>query len=157
MATLIIGVGNADRGDDAVGLAVVRRLRDDRGSSHEGAAAPATMIEASGEGTALIEAWRSVDTVILIDAVRSGAAPGTIHRLEVHAQPLPTNVRHASTHAFGVAEAIELARTLGQLPQRMIVYGIEGYRFGAGAGLSAEVEWAAERVVKQLRESGEID
>ena len=157
MATLIIGVGNADRGDDAVGLIVARRLRYDRRSSHEGAAAPVTIIEASGEGTTLIETWRSADTCILIDAVHSGATPGTLHRFEAHDRPIPTSLRYASTHAFGVAEAIELARALSLLPQRLIVYGIEGLRFEAGAGLSPEVELTVEQVLKQLRrEIGEI-
>ena len=55
MATLIIGVGIADRGDDAVGLIIIRRLPDDQDGSQERAAAPATTTEASGEGTALIE------------------------------------------------------------------------------------------------------
>jgi hydrogenase maturation protease len=156
MATLIIGVGNADRGDDAVGLIVIRRLRRDWEHGHKGSAAPVTLIEASGEGTALIEAWRSADTVILVDAVHSGAAPGTIHRLDAHAWPIPTNLRYASTHALGVAEAIELARALGQLPQRLIVYGIEGYCFGTGTGLSAEVERAAEQVLELLKETKTI-
>ena len=150
MATLIIGVGNVDRGDDAVGLIVVRRLRRDWERRHEGSAAPVTMIEASGEGTALIEAWRSADTVILIDAVCTGIAPGTIHRLEAHARPIPANARYASTHAFGVGEAIELARALGQLPPRLIVYGIESYRFETGTGLSPEVEGAVEKTLKQV-------
>jgi hydrogenase maturation protease len=151
MATLIIGIGNADRGDDAAGLIVVRRLRDDRERSPERRAAPAAMIEASGEGTALIEAWRSADTVILIDAVDSGAAPGTIRRLEAHARPIPTNVRCTSTHANGVAEAIELARALGWLPRRLIVYGIEGRSFAVGAGLSPEVERAVERLLMGIK------
>ncbi|HKC86245.1 MAG TPA: hypothetical protein VKG02_09745 [Blastocatellia bacterium] len=42
-----------------------------------------------------------------------------------------------------MAEAIELARALGNIPQRLMVYGIEGKNFAAGVGLSAEVEKAA--------------
>jgi hydrogenase maturation protease len=46
----------------------------------------------------------------------------------------------SSTHAVGVGEAIELARTLHRLPRRVILFGVEGHSFAAGSGLSAEVE-----------------
>jgi hydrogenase maturation protease len=149
MAPLIIGVGNDDRGDDVVGLVVVRRLR----AAGEGG--PTTLIEASGEGAALIEAWRSADTVILIDAVCSGATPGTIYRFEAHDRPIPAHICRSSTHAFGVGAAIELGRALGRLPPRLVVYGIEGRGFELGGQLSPEAEAAAREVLERLRR--EID
>ena len=139
---LIIGIGNEYRGDDAVGLIVARRLKERLADS-------VIVLEQSGDGAALMEAWRGAETVIIIDAVMSGAAPGTIHRFDASAQPLPKGAFRCSTHAFGVAEAIELARALGDLPQRLVVYGIEGKNFAAGVGLSAEVEKAAGETVRQ--------
>ena len=50
----------------------------------------------------------------------------------------------SSTHAFGVGEAVELARVLGKLPDRVVVYGVEGGEFAAGEGLTAPVEAAVE-------------
>lgn len=116
---LIIGIGNAYRGDDAVGLHVAQCLKK---QAHD----HVHVIEESGEGASLMECWKDANSVILIDAVSSGAKPGTIHRLDAHTQPIPTNFFHYSTHAFGVAEAIELSRALNQMPRRLIVYGIEG-------------------------------
>jgi hydrogenase maturation protease len=141
--TLIIGLGNEYRRDDAVGLIVARRLREAAPSSVQ-------VLEESGEGTALIESWQDVDTVILIDAVHSGAKPGTIHRLDAHAQPIAKKFFRFSTHAFGLAEAVELARALGRLPPRLIVYGIEGKAFEAGVGLSPEIEAVAQEVVERV-------
>ena len=86
---------------------------------------------------------------MLVDAVRSGAPPGTIHRLDARAGPVPTGFFHYSTHAFSVAEAVELARSLDQLPPHLIVYGIEGEKFAAGVGLSLVVEQAVETVVER--------
>lgn len=140
---LVIGVGNAYRGDDAVGLLVARRLKEESLDS-------VMILVESGEGTALMEAWEDAETVILIDAVSSGARPGTVYRLEAHAQPIPTNFFHHSTHAFSVAEAIELTRALNQLPPYLIVYGIEGKDFEAGEGLSPEVQKAAQEVVTRV-------
>ena len=140
---LVIGIGNEYRRDDAVGLIVVRRLRE-KNLDH------VKILEISGEGAALIEARKNAKRVILIDAVQSGAQPGTIFRFEAHQQPIPTKFFRYSTHAFSVAEAIELARTLGGLPPKLIVYGIEGKNFEVGMGLSSEVEQAAHSVCEQV-------
>jgi hydrogenase maturation protease len=126
-----------------VAITVARRLR---------AQAPAnvTTIEASGEGAALLEAWKGAARVVVIDATHSGAPPGTIHRFDARAGPLPSRFFHYSTHAFSVAEAVELARALNELPPHLIVYGIEGKNYAAGEGLTPEVEQAARAVIPQV-------
>jgi hydrogenase maturation protease len=141
---LVIGMGNEHRGDDAVGLIVARRLKQELTDD-------ATVLEASGEGTALIAAWKGADAVVLIDAARSGGEPGTLYRLEAHTQPIPVSFLHCSTHAISAADAIELARALGEIPPQLIVYGIESKSFEAGAGLSPEAEKAAQEVVSLVR------
>jgi len=141
---MVIGVGNAYRSDDAVGLSVARRIREC------GFAGGVTVIEADGEGTDLMDLWGDADLAIVIDAVSSGSSPGTIHRFDAITGPLPAGVFPLSTHAFGVAAAIELARELGRLPTRLIVYGIEGKDFSAGISFTKEVESAASRAVKRI-------
>jgi hydrogenase maturation protease len=141
---LVIGVGNAFRSDDGVGLMVAARLK-------EMALAGVTVREQSGEGTSLIAAWENAAYVIVVDAVQSGAEPGTIYRLDVTEKPIPAEYgSHFSGHAFGVAGAVEMARLLGKLPQRLIVYGVEGLAFAAGQRLSAEVEGVLETAVQQI-------
>jgi hydrogenase maturation protease len=141
-SVILIGIGNAYRSDDGVGIVVARRLR-------EHVPAGVAILEASGEGAALLDAWTGAATVILVDAVQSGAPPGTIHRLDANSGPIPSRFFHYSTHSFSVAEAVELARALNQLPPRLIVYGIEGKNFADGESLSDEVERAAVRVAEQ--------
>jgi len=147
---VVIGVGNEYRGDDGAGVAVARRLRAQFATG-------VTILEESGEGAALIQAWQGAAWAMLVDAVCSGAPPGTIHRLDARAAPVPTGFFHYSTHAFSVAEAVELARSLDQLPPYLIVYGIEGENFAAGVGLSTAVKQAVEAVVelaaKEVREA----
>lgn len=140
---LIIGIGNDYRSDDAVGLVVARALQS-RKLPH------VSILEATGEGTALLETWKGANNVILIDAVTSQAPAGTIHQLDVHDRPLLPALFALSTHAFGVAEAVELARALGNLPPRLVVYGIEARRFVAGTVLSPEVERAAHAAVEGI-------
>jgi hydrogenase maturation protease len=140
---LIIGIGNPDRGDDAAGRAAVARLK---------ARVPqdTRVVESDGEATDLLALISEADDVILIDAAMSGAAPGTIGRFEAHDAPLPAARFGMSTHGFGLAEAIELARTLGQLPQRCVVYAIEGRSFAHGDRPSPEVEAGIENVVVRI-------
>lgn len=141
---LIIGVGNSYRGDDGVGPAVLALLREER--------PPGTrLLECDGDCSALLDAWHGADAVMLIDAVSSGAPPGTVYRFDALAQALPREVSFQSTHAFGVAEALALGRTLGQLPASLIIYAVEGKAFTTGMGLSLEVELAIYEIVQQVK------
>ncbi len=136
---LVVGVGNQVRGDDAAGLLAARRLGG---------------IELEGDTSALVELLSGAESVIVVDAVRSGAAPGTVHRFEVGQAPLPGTLRSSSSsHALGVAEAIELARALGRLPAAVTVVGIEGERFDLGAGLSPRVGAAIDAVVASIEDA----
>lgn len=140
---LIIGIGNPFRGDDAAGMMAARLLKDSGLDS-------AIVIEHSGEGASLMETWKGADAIILIDAVSSGGVPGTIHRLEPISNPLPAHMFQSSTHAFGLPQAIEMARALDELPPRLIVFGIEAANFKPGAELSPEVRAALPEVAKQI-------
>jgi hydrogenase maturation protease len=140
---LIIGVGNPDRGDDAVGRIAAKWLR---GRIDDGI----EILESDGEVTALIECLENNDTVYLIDAAASGRAPGSIHRFDANAGPLPQTFFALSTHGFGLAEAVELARAVHSLPSTCVIYAVEGACFAAGMPLSDAVAGAAEKVMERL-------
>jgi hydrogenase maturation protease len=144
MTVCVVGVGNALRGDDAVGLEVARLLD---GTLPEGV----RLVECEGEPVALLSSWEDCDAAIVVDATESGAEPGTVRRLEAHDGPLAPELQRASTHLLGVADAVELARALGRLPERTIVYGIEGGSFDTGAPLSHAVRSAAAAVAESIR------
>jgi hydrogenase maturation protease len=135
----VIGVGNAYRGDDGAGLAVAERVRGRLPAGVE-------VVECEQEPTRLLDAWSGADVAVVVDACASGAPAGTVQRFDASAAPLPERAFRSSTHAFGVGDAVELARALGRLPGRVVVYGIEGADFAAGAALSAAVAAAVETV-----------
>jgi hydrogenase maturation protease len=141
--TLLIGIGGDFRRDDSVGLVVARELRS---SGIE----RVDVVEHDGEATSLLDAWEHAPQVVLVDAVRSGAPPGTILRLDGHNARLADRRTWYSSHALGLAEAVTLAMTLGRLPPSLVVYGIEGEDFGVGTGLSPAVARAARDLVLQL-------
>jgi hydrogenase maturation protease len=140
---IVVGVGNEMRQDDAAGLEVARRVRKARIDGVE-------VKESEGEPTALLDSWVGASEAIVVDAVSSGAEPGEIRRLEAADEPLPEKLFRGSTHALGVGDAIELARALDRLPDRLLVCGIEGERFEAGVGLSPKVEDAVELLARAL-------
>jgi len=107
--------------------------------------------EHGGETTALIGRLDGVDAAYLVDACVSGATVGTVHRFDVAITTLPQGMFGLSSHSFGLAEAVELARALGQLPRRCIVYAIEGGTFDAGEPLSPSVQAAVVDVTRRLR------
>jgi hydrogenase maturation protease len=130
-------LGSPYRGDDAVGPEAARRLRG----------AGATVLDCADEPTRLLHEWADLDVVVLVDAVTTGAPPGTTHRVDTGDGPLPRDLRLASTHALGVAEVLELGRALGRAPRRVVVLGIEGRAFGMGDGMTPAVEAALDELV----------
>ncbi len=141
---LVIGIGNRLRGDDALGHLAVHNLAPPEGT---------IIIEHDGEPTALIESWQGFDRVILVDAVSSGSAPGTLLRFDLQSRRLPAFPTRTSTHAFGLAEAVELARALGKLPRKIVFIGVEAGRFSVGGQLSPEIQCALKGLRRMIREA----
>lgn len=138
----VIGVGNPDRGDDAVGLDVARRVRD--------AAPPGvTVTELDGDQLALLDAWDGAEEVYVVDAICSGGEPGSVCRFDASGA-LGARFTHRGTHTFSLADVIELARALNRLPGRLTGYGIEGASFQLGTQLSPEAEAAGRTVAEQI-------
>ena len=142
----MLGIGNPDRGDDALGLAAVERLREDP-------PAGARLETARGDMVGLLERFGEAETVILVDAVQAGQEPGSLLSFEAGDGELkPGLANFASSHSFNLAEAIELARSLGKLPPRLIVHGVEGASYDFGEALSPAVAEALEPLVERIRE-----
>ncbi len=136
---LILCCGNPERGDDAAGILVANRLKE---------LSIATQL-CTGEPSALLQQWHGAHDVLLIDAVVTGSPAGTIHVWNASETRLPHQPSH-STHGFGVALAIELARKLGSLPQRLTVFGIEAGNFDLGAKPSPAVQEAVKVLTDRI-------
>ena len=133
----VIAVGNPLRADDGAGVEVVRRLAGR-------VPAGVRLIELGGEPAELLDAWDELGTVVVVDAVRTGGEPGTVHHFDASTEPLPARTGSASTHGLGLAEALELGRALGRLPGRVVVVGIEAEDRTLGGELSRPVQDAIE-------------
>jgi hydrogenase maturation protease len=138
-----IGVGNEYRQDDGLGILIARDL----GLRH---LAGARVAEIPRDTTHLMNLWPGADIVFVFDAVYSGGTAGTVYRFDPIKEPLPGNLFQFSTHALGIAQAVELSRVLNQLPAELILYGIEGKNFGQGQGLSLTCKRSALKVVQRV-------
>jgi hydrogenase maturation protease len=98
-----------------------------------------SVTESSGDPTAIMDAWAGTDRAVLVDAMVSGAAPGTVRRFDATDDPIPAAAHFATLHGMGAVEAVELARALGRLPGRVLVYGVEGVEFRPGTSLTKAV------------------
>lgn len=117
----IIGIGSPF-GDDRFGWEAAEALRH---SAAMYAVTPGRIeiLVLDRPGAMLPAHWQETDIVILLDAVCSGAAPGTRHCLE--ARDLPGAGMLCSSHGFGIAPAIGLARALDNMPSRLLLRGME--------------------------------
>lgn len=144
-ARLVIGLGSPDRGDDAVGPAVARRVA-------ELELAGVTVVEHE-DPTGLIDLWADAELVVVVDAVVSGATAGSLVVVEsgadsgTVADQAWARTGRGGTHAFGLAAAVELARALHHLPTRLVLVGVEAEQFEHGTELSAPVAAALDAVV----------
>ena len=140
-------LGSRFRGDDAVGPLVADRLR----------AAGAVLLDCDDEPTRLLDAWAGLDLVVIVDAVRTGAEVGTVHRVDAGEGPLARELGLASTHAFSIADTLELGRAIGRAPRRVVVVGVEGAAFGLGDPLTPEVETVLAGVAETLALAHALD
>ncbi len=169
---VVVGIGNPDRGDDAAGRLVARRLAAMIGALSSDTLPPTPhpvppsqggrdrvggffgnaveIYECDGEATEILGCIEGADQAYLVDACVSGAEGGTVHEFDAAAGPLAAARFGISTHGFGLAEAIELARALGRLPAVCMVYAIEGERFETGTGVSPAVARAVDEVAESL-------
>ena len=140
---VVIGIGNEYRSDDGLGIIIADKLSNINLNGIR-------ILKQNGEPTLLMDSWKDADKVIVIDAISSGASPGTVNRFDAVEKPLPSQLFHYSTHSFSLADVIELARGLNGLPSSLTIYGIEGKNFTNGLKLSPEVEKAVGKIVELI-------
>jgi hydrogenase maturation protease len=153
MTSIVIGVGNRDRGDDAVGPIVCDRLR----SRVDTTTVRRTFV-CEGSILDLALHWDHDDRVVIVDAMQPGTAPGRVVTFDATAAPLPTPSA-VSTHEIDVSVAIELARAIGRMPAQLLLIGVEAAQTEWGTPPSTAVEAAIDAVVDLVEEfvAGRLD
>ncbi len=148
---VVIGVGNDFRRDDGLGPAVVDRLRKRQPVDPE--LATVTLATSDGEPSRMIDLWSGADLAVVIDAVHDTRVPAG-HRYELSVDALPGAAgASTSSHSIGLGETVTLARALGRMPVRLLVFAVAGRDFGYGVGLTDPVAAAVDPLVERVRTS----
>ncbi len=147
MTALAVGLGSPDRGDDAVGPAVVEQLGRRR--------LPGVRLTVTPSPSRLLDLWVGCSPVVIVDAVLTGRRPaGSVDVRDLRARPLPLRAGPGGTHGLGLADVVELARTLGRLPDRLVLVTVEATDFAPGAppspAVAAAIPAAADAAVRAL-------
>lgn len=137
----MIGLGNPDRGDDAVGPLVAGRAAGALGLPADSCPPPGPV--------ELLERWEGVDLAVVVDAVRAGDPPGTVRVIDA-ADEAVLGTATASTHGLGLACALRLSQAVGRAPARVVLVGVEGGDFSAGGRLSPAVAKAVPEAVRTV-------
>lgn len=140
--TIIIGIGNPFRSDDGVGWTVVELLERKMDPS------VVMLSKQRGDIAELLEAFAEYRNVFLIDACK-GIEDGW-QRIDFFEKPVEIESHQTSTHGLNISQAIELAKNLDQLPQRLVIYAIAGECYQMGNALSPSVAKAAVEVVEAI-------
>jgi hydrogenase maturation protease len=146
---LVLGLGNVLLEDDGVGGAAVSLLRE-RFHVPRGA----QVLDGGTLGLSLLPYLQAADAVILVDAIRAAAAPGTVVRLDGD-DVAPAVATRLSPHQVGVADLLEGARWLDGYPAHLVLLGLVPSSMELAVGLSAQVHASLPALVDRVVQEAE--
>jgi hydrogenase maturation protease len=140
MSVRILGIGSPV-GDDQAGWLTVDALQSAGLDDVE-------IEKLDRPGANLIPMLEGTPWVILVDAMQSGGQPGWVQRFD--REDWPRYSSGLSSHGFGVLDALMLAQSLGSLPPRLDLYGIEIGSANPGDEVAAVISVAARQLARRI-------
>ncbi|MBW1895674.1 MAG: HyaD/HybD family hydrogenase maturation endopeptidase [Deltaproteobacteria bacterium] len=142
---VVLGVGNLLLSDEGVGVHIANKLMD--------MALPpgVRVIEGGTDGFRLMNVVVDTDRLVVVDAVKGGATPGSIYRFDIKDAPSSPEEYKTSVHQIGILEVIHLSELLGKTPETTII-GVEPKSLEMSMELSPEVEAKIPRVIELILE-----
>jgi hydrogenase maturation protease len=143
--TLIIGIGNRYRRDDGLGPTAAQRLAQLNLPNID-------VLESEGDLTSLADEIKKCDLLVLIDSALGGKSPGSIHKINPFDREGEVLwEKRFSTHGMGIMRSLELLNETCGLPEKTVIYGVEGADFSFGEGLSGPVINAVNSLVDCIK------
>jgi hydrogenase maturation protease len=145
---LVLGLGNTLLSDDGVGPALLDHLS----ISAQRWEGQVEFVDGGTQGLALLGRLCGRKALIIVDAVKTGAPPGTVHRMTLGELRNANPGRAGSAHEGNAGELLAAAQLLDELPDRLFVVGVEPKKIATGLGLSAPVKRALPEASKEVHE-----
>lgn len=133
MKIVVLGVGNIIMSDEGVGVRCIERIDAE-------VLLPAGVVTIDG-GTSTNEVMgelEGLDLLVIVDAVVTGAAPGTLVRLEGAEIPAAFSNK-LSPHQHGINDLLATLTFMGRAPRRVVLHGVIPHRIELGLELSPEI------------------
>jgi hydrogenase maturation protease len=133
--TVVLGLGNLIRSDDAIGLFALRELEQDSRLPDD-----VTLVEGGTKGLELLPYICGTVRLLVLDALDVGAAPGMVFR--VAGPDLRTLPGTGSVHELALADILNALRMMGQEPEEVVLLGVQPSSTALGTTRSEPVQEA---------------
>jgi hydrogenase maturation protease len=142
--TVVIGLGNPLMGDDGLGLIALAQLQAEWHVPEE-----IELVDGGTWGMTLLPVIEGAARLLLLDAIETGAPPGTLHVLERNRIPryLATKI---SPHQVDLHDVLALAELRGTFPAEAVAIGLQPTRIEFGNGLSDVVACRVDELVRAV-------
>ena len=142
---VILGVGNLLLSDEGVGVHIATELMKIK------LPPKVSIVEGGTDGFRLLNVITEADRLIVIDAVRGGAEPGSIYRFDIDdVRNCPSGFK-TSVHQIGILEVIDLSELIGKRPHTTII-GIEPKSIEMGMELTPDIKSKVPRMIDLIFE-----
>lgn len=142
----VVAVGNPIMGDDGVGASVIERLE----TSAVGERGDVTLANGGTTAFFALEAMSGCERAIVVDAIATGAEPGTIHTYRYVDGAFAEDVPEMTMHDFSFAEALRAGRDAYDIPEEVLIYGVEPKRIEMSMELTEPIERAVPTLVDMV-------
>ncbi len=143
--TVILGIGNVLLSDEGVGVHVANQLAEMDLPSH------VSVVEGGTDGFRLLNIITEADRLIVIDAMKGGAEPGSIYRFDVgEVKNCPSGFK-TSVHQIGILEVIDLSGLIAKTPHTTVI-GIEPKSLEMSMELSPEIKKKIPKIIELVQE-----
>ncbi len=133
MRAVVLGIGNTILSDEAAGVRAVEALEHAYRMPDD-----VMVIDGGTSGMEMIEDLSNLDFLIVIDVVKTGAAPGTVVKIE--GEEIPVFFRHKlSPHQIALPDVLASLELLDTMPKEIIVLGVEPITLELGMEMTPTV------------------
>ncbi len=147
--TIVLGVGNLLLKDEGIGIHVVQELQKRQLPND------VEVVDGATSGMNLLALFPEASRLIIVDCVKGGEEPGTIYKFT------PNEVKRrawrlmTSLHDVNLADVFQLAEQMGEMPEDVVIIGVEPKELDYGVELSPEVKEKLPQVIEEvLKELG---
>jgi hydrogenase maturation protease len=148
----VIGLGNPLRGDDGVGIVLIKRLQMQKKHFPKNIC----FFDGGTGGMNLIHLLAKFECVLIIDAVDFQGHPAEVRVFGLDAILSKKKQMKTSTHDPDFINVLRVSKELKELPETLVLFGVQPHDVSHGLGLSRGIESALDEVYLKLQKEIQV-